>query len=382
MRSDTEGLRRAATISVWTRWCIAVGCLFEVSYRIEYGSLSHILNSLYVLVLLTANGYFHLKLRSDQRVNQRWLFALSCMDVAAVSFSTSLSGGFESRYFVMYYPAIAIFASVFTSLNINLLWVLMAMVVYSSICLVVEPGIDFQQHEEKGLFFRVLSMFAVAVLVNLVTGSERIGRRLAVERERELGRQRVELSQSIHDTTSQSAYLIGLGIDSALRMKDRSTPLFAEKLEATRALSKSAMWDLRLAIDGGDIFRGQPLGSVLRMHTESFTTLASVPAEFVLTGEDPCLSTAKRSLLFTIAHNALTNTYRHAQAHKVTVLLNFTDKDFTMLVCDDGVGLPEDYAVRGHGFRNMSKDAERLNGKLEIESKGTGTTVRCVVPYI
>ena len=51
-------------------------------------------------------------------------------------------------------------------------------------------------------------------------------------------------------------------------------------------------------------------------------------------------------------------------------------------MCDDGVGLPEDYAVRGHGFRNMREDAERLNGKLEVESKGTGTTVRCVVPYI
>ena len=37
-----------------------LGCLFaalvETSYRIEYGSLSHLLNSLYLLVLMAASG--------------------------------------------------------------------------------------------------------------------------------------------------------------------------------------------------------------------------------------------------------------------------------------------------------------------------------------
>ena len=51
-----------------------------------------------------------------------------------------------------------------------------------------------------------------------------------------------------------------------------------------------------------------------------------------------------------------------------------------MSVSDDGTGLPEDYAARGHGFRNMRADAERLGGTLEVESGGAGTTVRCTVP--
>ena len=54
-----------------------------------------------------------------------------------------------------------------------------------------------------------------------------------------------------------------------------------------------------------------------------------------------------------------------------------------MSVSDDGNGLPEDYADRGHGFRNMRTDAERMGGRLEAGpgESGHGTTVTCVVSY-
>ena len=50
---------------------------------------------------------------------------------------------------------------------------------------------------------------------------------------------------------------------------------------------------------------------------------------------------------------------------------------------DDGIGLPPDYEARGHGFRNMRADAQRMGGALEVKSAtaGGGTTVTCVVPY-
>ena len=54
-------------------------------------------------------------------------------------------------------------------------------------------------------------MYAVVAVVNLVSRLERIRRMEAIERERELQRERIELSQNIHDSIAQSAYLIGLG---------------------------------------------------------------------------------------------------------------------------------------------------------------------------
>ena len=109
--------------------------------------------------------------------------------------------------------------------------------------------------------------------------------------------------------------------------------------------------------------------------------IAAIPAEFTCLGEEPELSTTARSLLFSIAHNALSNAFRHSRAGAVAVSLEFRSEDLRISVSDDGVGLPDDYAVRGHGFRNMRADAQRLGGDLDVQSKEGGTTVSCVVPY-
>ena len=100
------------------------------------------------------------------------------------------------------------------------------------------------------------------------------------------------------------------------------------------------------------------------------------------TGVEPPLSIEARSLLFSIAHNALTNAYRHAEASNVAIDLEFAQEDSRLSVSDDGVGLPDDYAERGNGFANMSRAAERLGGRLVVEQRGAmgGATVTCVIP--
>ena len=54
----------------------------------------------------------------------------------------------------------------------------------------------------------------------------------------------------------------------------------------------------------------------------------------------------------------------------MSVELEFGDGDIRLSVSDDGIGLPDDYAERGHGFTNMSRDAERLGGRLTVEPRG------------
>ena len=155
--------------------------------------------------------------------------------------------------------------------------------------------------------------------VSIITGFERDRRRRGLERERELHRQRIEISQTIHDTTAQWAYMTGLGLEGALELVEESQEALRAKLRLAAELSRSAMWELRHPIDGGRVFRGEELGEVLEAHAGTFTVITSVPAEFTQRGVEPPLSTIARSLLFSIAHNALTNVMRHAQASRVTI---------------------------------------------------------------
>ena len=382
-RIDPEELLHAARVCLWVRWFVLAFCLLELHYRIDYGSLSHILNTFYCLGLMAANGCVHYLVHRSGRAKPVWLLGLSAMDVMCISFSTSLSGGFNSPYFSIYYFAVAMFAWVFTSPRLALSWTTLVVVIYSILSVTVEPGLDITEREERSLAYRVVTLYGVSAAVSLITGFERDRRRKGLERERELQRQRIEISQTIHDTTAQWAYMIGLGVEGAMELVDESQEALMAKLRLAADLSRSAMWELRHPIDGGQIFRGEELGEVLEAHAATFTVITSVPAELVQQGREPPMSTITRSLLFSIAHNALTNVIRHAGASRVVINLDYTDDQLRLSVGDDGIGLPQDYEARGHGFRNMRADAERMGGDLEVQSSETegGTTVACVIPY-
>ena len=386
-RTDPDDLRYSLRISVWVRWFLVIAWLAQHQYRVNFDQPAYVAHTLFSVLLLALNGYVHYRIETKRTVTWRWALALSAMDAVILTGGLAISGGFANTFFVLYYAALAMFAVVFTSLRISFAGVTVVAVVYAALSLAIEPGVDLEAGEEKVLFIRIVVMYAVVAAVNLVSRFERIRRREAVDRERELQRERIELSQTIHDTIAQSAYMIGLGLETAMELVDdqneQNRAELTAKLEATHALSKSTMWELRHPIDLGPIFEGRELSRVLRSHASAFATITSIPTELVQSGEEPQFSTTTRRLLFSIAHNAMTNALRHSNATRVTISLSFEGSGLRMSISDDGVGLPDDYADRGHGFRNMTMDAERMEGRLEAVPGefGRGTTVTCTIPH-
>ena len=369
------------------RWFIIIAWLVQLHYRVNFAHPAYVAHMVFALLALALNAYVHYRIESGRTVTWHWAAALSMMDVGVLTAALVISGGFSNTFFVFYYPALAMFAVVFTSVRLSFAVVTLVASIYAALSLAVEPGVDFDIKEEKVLFTRIVVMYAVVAAVNLVSRFERIRRRRAVGRERELLRERMELSQTIHDTIAQSAYMIGLGLETAIELanapSNESRQEMIAKLEATHALSKSTMWELRRPIEAGPIYEGIDLGSVLSSHVSGFTMITSIPAEVVQSGTEPRLSPVTRGLLFGIAHNAMTNTFRHSRADKVTIALDFGEEELSMSVSDNGIGLPDDYEERGHGFRNMSAAVMRMGGRLVVGrgEGGRGTTVTCTVPY-
>ena len=222
-RTDPDDLRYGLRISVWVRWFLLIAWLLQFNYRPNFADPAYIPTTLLAVSLLAFNGYVHYRIRSNRTVTRRWALALSTMDVLTATAGIVVSSsGFQNTFFVLYYPALAMFAVVFTSFRLSFAWVTMVAVVYAALSLVMEPGVEFEIKEEKVLFTRIAVMYAVVAAVNLVSRFERIRRREAVERERELQRERIELSQTIHDTIAQSAYMIGLGLETAIELADES----------------------------------------------------------------------------------------------------------------------------------------------------------------
>ena len=382
---DLDGLRHVATMSVRGHWFIIAVLLFELVYRpyLYFGVDRYATYALPILVLIGFNGYINYRLLSNRRITWHWILALYALDIFLISVVAALNTGFSHTYlYLFYFPALAGMAMLFTSFWLNMAWVTMTSLVYVAISLTVGDGIDIEAGDEKALLARIAVMYAVVAAVNLATRFERIRWRQAVEREQALQRERVELSRAIHDTAAQSAYMIGLGIDTAKGLAGEANPELNATLEATSRLSRSIIWELRHPINMGGIYEGRELSRALSSHAISFTNVTSVPVEITHAGAEPPLSIEAKSLLFSIAHNALTNAFRHAEANKAAIGLKFSERDSRLSVLDDGVGLPDDYEERGNGFTNMRRAAERLGGCLVVEHRGSmgGATVTCVIP--
>ena len=381
-RADPDVVRHAVRVSVWGRWYIWLVGAVMLAYRPGLWFPDNLGFGVLNLLLAAINAVVHHRLLTNRPVTWRWMLALSALDVALITGNIAVSGRFEGFIFVAYYPALVMFAVVFSSLWLILAWVTATALVYCLVGVAAGSGLDLELAQDRVLAARLSVMYLVAVGVSLIVRFERARRRAAMDRERQAHQEHIDLSQAIHDTTAQTAYMIGLGIDGAMKLAGDSNPALTERLAATAALSRSAMLELRRPIDMGRIFEGRELARVLGAHTATFAKITSVPAEMVQSGGEPPLSAEVKTGLFSIAHNALANAFLHAQAARVEVRLDFEPDCIRLSVSDDGVGLPEDYAERGRGFSGMETDMERMGGKMIVESGGPdgGTTIICVVP--
>ena len=380
---DPDGLRFIARTAVWARWVLAAFMLVLLAYRPVDWPESYAVYVPGFALLVALNGYTHYRLATGKAVTRGWMLAFAIWDVLMLSAAGAAGGGFSNDFlYLLYYVQLAALAVVLASFWLTMAGATVVAGLYLAISLTVGDGIDTAAGEEEALFARIFVMYAVAAIVNIIARFERVRWRQAVERERDLQRDRVEFSQTIHDTTAQSAYMIGLGIDTARAQAGGANPELAATLEATSHLSRSAIWELRHPIHMGGIYEGSALSSALRSHAASFTNITAVPCELTQTGFEPPLSTETRGRLFSIAHNALTNAYRHAEASRVAIHLACGREEVRLSVLDDGVGLPAGYAQRGRGFENMDVDARRLGGRLVVEQRGAmgGASVTCVIP--
>ena len=382
---DSDGLRRLTTVLVWLHWAAVIFFVLQLVYRPTYRAEDGIPYWMMLAFLVALNGFLHHRLRTKKPVTWRWVMGLMATDVALLSATIVVGGGFNHFFYhLLYYPVLAGYAAIFTSFRLTMVWVTVVSVIYLAISLTVGSGVDIENGLEKALLARIFVMYTVAASVNLIASFERNRWGQAVERERALQQEQVEFSQAVHDTTAQSAYMIGLSIDAAKAQAGDSNPELSATLEAASRLSRSTIWELRHPINMGGIYEGRDLGWALRSHAASFSNITSMSVEAVQTGKEPPLHLETRGLLFSIAHNALTNAYRHARAGRVRVYLEFGEQEIRLSVSDDGTGLPEGYGERGRGFANMARDAQRLGGRLEVQERGPmgGATVSCVMPTV
>ncbi|MBV9406155.1 MAG: PAS domain S-box protein [Abitibacteriaceae bacterium] len=220
---------------------------------------------------------------------------------------------------------------------------------------------------------------------------EQLLQRLVTAQEEE--RQRI--SRELHDQMGQQLTALLMGLNALPEPDDPGArpPSQPQQLEVLRKLTTDLMeqmhhlaWELRpAALDT------LGLGPALHQYVQEWRQQNKLEADFVSRGvaNRERLSSALETTMYRVVQEALTNVVRHAQAQRVSVLLERNDSFLIAIVEDDGRGFQVETATDGRlapvanrlGLLGMQERIELLGGTLTIESAPhQGTTVYARVP--
>jgi len=210
--------------------------------------------------------------------------------------------------------------------------------------------------------------------------------------EREAGtlEERARLSREIHDTLAQGFASVVTHLEAADAVLDGDPPRARVHLRAAEEVARTSLdearglvWTLRppTLADGG-------LTSALERAAVAAAAGDGPAIEVTVSGRPRALHPDVEVTILRAAQEALANVRRHAHARRTTITLTYFDDEVSLDVIDDGRGFdPGALAAPGpsggHGLRGMRERAERLGGRLEIESAvGEGTAVALALPAL
>jgi len=205
--------------------------------------------------------------------------------------------------------------------------------------------------------------------------------------------ERKRIARELHDETSQ--VLTSLLISLAVLEEAITTPDGRARIADTRTLAHQTLRAIRnLSID----LRPSALDDLgllpaLRWYIKEYQQKCSIEVEFHSTGFKGRLPAEIETALYRIVQESLTNTAKHANAHKVYIYLKEDADTVDATIIDDGSGFdlqalhktaPQERGIgleRGLGLVGMEERAVLLNGSLTINSsRGHGTTVEVRIP--
>jgi signal transduction histidine kinase len=214
---------------------------------------------------------------------------------------------------------------------------------------------------------------------------QRLSRQIILAQEEE----RKEISRELHDVIAQTltginVRLAALKKEAAINIKglDRNIARTQRLVEHSVDIVHQFARELRPAVL-------DDLGLIPALHSsmKNFTARTGVRAYLTAFAGVEQLDTARRTVLFRVAQESLTNVSRHAKASRVEVNIQKLHSAARMEIKDDGRSFQVERKLHATGSKRlgllgMRERVEMVGGTFCVESApGRGTTIRVDVPF-
>ena len=180
----------------YIRWpLIFILFLFNNLGFTEDRSLIWPINGL-VLLTLAMTGYIQYRLHQGHSFGKPLTLVLSVIQDTMITFGVSLTGLYESHFFIFYYPSLLGFSLAFP-LRINLAYATLVGLVYSALSWFVTPNARGDPVVVKVLVERWMVMYVIVIVGWFVVREERTRRQMALAAERGTAEENQELYRTV-----------------------------------------------------------------------------------------------------------------------------------------------------------------------------------------
>ena len=204
-------------------------------------------------------------------------------------------------------------------------------------------------------------------------------------------RERTRIARELHDTLLQSFHGLMLQFRAVYNLLPSRPAEARETLEGALDQARQAITEGRDAVQGlrESAIKTNDLAQALQTLSEELNRgeikQHSVLSRFDVQGTPRDLHPIVRDEVYRIAGEALRNSFRHAQAHRIEVEVRYDEQQLRLRVRDDGKGIDPKVLREGRtghfGLPGMRERAGRIGSDLDVWSElETGTEVEVTVP--
>jgi signal transduction histidine kinase len=201
--------------------------------------------------------------------------------------------------------------------------------------------------------------------------------------------ERRRVARDLHDSTGQTLTALKMGV-AVLEQKLKQNQCTSDALSEIAALADQALQEIRTTsyLLHPPLLDEAGFNSAAQWYVDGFGKRSGIKVNLDLATKRERLPITIETALFRVLQESLTNVHRHSGALEVNIRFQYQAETVMLEIRDCGRGMPTELLNRlreassetGVGLAGMRERLNELNGKLEIESDGHGTSIRAIVP--
>lgn len=201
--------------------------------------------------------------------------------------------------------------------------------------------------------------------------------------------ERSHISREIHDDLGQALTALKMDLSMAEEMVTSGKKVdkrgLRKEFKSMLAIVNTTIETVRsIAADlRPSILDHLGLPAAIEWYADRFQRRTGIKCEVRSFSRKVTMDKGNALSIFRIIQEALTNTARHAQATRATVVMKKSGEKITVRIADNGRGIkPEELeSIRALGILGMKERATLLEGSLSVEGSPRGTVVLLEVPF-